>query len=91
MALNTKNNRNSKYNNNSNKKLDICSYCKYKGHKENTCFKKYPYLNPKNKSINTTKSINKTNKSIKSNKETILASFIDKKSNRNLNTIDFIL
>lgn len=90
MSLNTSSKKKNNNNNNNNtskssKNKDLkCNYCSFKGHKESTCYKKYPNLRDNNrKSINNT-IINKEEQVLATS---INSSIISKKSN----TIDFIL
>jgi hypothetical protein len=92
MTLNTRNNNN--YKSNKARKQITCSHCSIKGHKDYNCCKKYPNLNPINKSINNT-----IEEDSSSDTETVLATFLDYNSKQVLSsllddrskTIDFIL
>ena len=86
MCLTTSTNKKSNKNTKSNKDL-WCNYCSYKGHKESTCFKKFPNLRKEEnkKSINNTSIIEEEQVLA-----TSISSNINNKSN-NSNSIDFIL
>ena len=84
MSLNTSNTtskNNSKKGTSSNSKKELkCNFCNYKGHKESTCYKKFPNLREKQVNITTRE------------EEQILATSINSSSIKNKSsTIDFIL
>jgi len=92
MSLNTNTKKSSKasYINYKSKNKDLkCNYCLYRGHKEATCYKKYPNLR-KDKDKNYSSS-NKIINNTSIEEEQVLATSTSSINNYSNNTIDFIL